>query len=269
MPCSRQKRGVKNNMEPQITKSFPESTLTSILRKNSGRNNTGKVTVRAVGGRQKRYYREVDWKREKHGMAGLVVAIEYDPNRNVNLALIQYKDGEKRYILLPLGLKVGDSITSGKKAEIKVGNALPLSEIPIGTPIHCIELTSGKGGQMVRSAGNLATIIAKEGEFSHVKMPSGELRMIHSDGMATVGQLSNVDFKNMQIGSAGRARRMGRRPKVRGTAQNPRSHPHGGGEGRSGEGMHPKTAQGKPARGKKTRNKTKYSNKYILQRRKQ
>lgn len=254
-------------MQTQITKYRPEKSLIKILPKHAGRNNTGKVTVKGVGGRQKRYYRDIDWKRNKFGMEGKVVAVEYDPNRDVEIALINYKDGEKRYILLPAGLKVGDNIASGKDVEIKIGNALPLSAIPIGTPIHNIELTPGRGAQMVRSAGSLATIVAKEGNFAHIKMPSGELRMIAVTGLATIGQLSNLDWKNVKLGKAGTARHMGLRPKVRGTAQNPRSHPHGGGEGRSGEGMHPKTAQGKSARGTKTRKKNKYSNKYILQRR--
>jgi len=254
-------------MQTQITKSYPEKSLTNILPKKSGRNNTGHVTVRTQGGRHKRYYREIDWKRDLYNLPGKVVAIEYDPNRNVNIALIFYKNGEKRYILLPEGLKIGDTIVSGKDVEFKVGNSLPLRNIPIGTPIHNIELSKGRGGQLVRTAGTMSAIVAKEGKFAHIKMPSGELRMVPQEGYATIGQLSNVDWKNMPIGKAGRSRHMGKRPKVRGTAQNPRSHPHGGGEGRSGEGMHPKTPQGKPARGKKTRKANKYSNKLILQRR--
>lgn len=251
----------------QVSKYRPERTLSSILPKTGGRNNSGHVTVKGVGGRQKRYYREIDWKRELRGIEGKVMVVEYDPNRNLPIALINYTNGEKRYILLPLGLKVGDTVIAGTDVEVKVGNTLPLSNIPIGIPIHNIELTSGRGAQLVRSAGSLTTIIAKEGEFAHLKMPSGELRMVHVNCFATIGQLSNVDWKNEIIGSAGRARHMGIRPKVRGTAQNPRSHPHGGGEGRSGEGMHPKTAQGKPARGNKTRNPNKYSNKLVLHRR--
>lgn len=255
-------------MQSHISKVEPERSLVSILPNKAGRNNTGRVTVRTQGGRQKRYYREVDWKRDKTGVEGKVVAIEYDPNRNVFLALIHHNDGEKRYILLPLGLKIGDSIMSGETAEIKVGNALPLEKLPLGTVIHNIELTHGKGAQMARSAGAMGTVVAKDQGFAHIKLPSGELRKIKSDGYATIGQLSNIDMKNRILGKAGRARLMGRRPTVRGTAQNPRSHPHGGGEGRSGEGMHPKTPQGKPARGHLTRRPKKHSNKMILQRRK-
>ncbi len=252
-------------MSTIITKIEPEKSLITLLPKKSGRNNTGKVTVRTQGGRHKRYYREIDWKREKRNIPGRVVAIEYDPNRNVNLALVYYQDGDKKYMTLPVGLKIGETVLAGEMVEIKIGNALPLSKLPLGTIIHNIELTPGKGAQMVRSAGGMATVVAKEGGFAHIKMPSGELRMVKVDSYATVGQLGNIDWKNKIVGSAGRARHMGRRPQVRGTAQNPRSHPHGGGEGRSGEGMHPKTAQGKPARGLKTRKHTKYSNKMILQ----
>ncbi len=255
-------------MELQITKIVPEKSLINILPSSSGRNNTGKVTARSRGGRHKRYYRQIDWKRDKFDMEGKIVAIEYDPNRNVNIALIQYQDGERRYIALPQGLKIGDRVMSGQKVEIKVGNTLPLENIPLGTAIHNIEISPGRGAQLIRSAGGLATIVAKEGKSAHIKMPSGELRMIPIISMATIGQLSNIDWKNVQLGSAGRSRHMGIRPTVRGTAQNPRSHPHGGGEGRSGEGMHPKTAQGKSARGNKTRKKNKYSNKYILEPRK-
>lgn len=254
-------------MHLQTTRLYPEKSLVSILPKKSGRNNTGKVTVKGVGGREKRYYREIDWKRDLANIEGTLVAIEYDPNRNLSIALIHYTNGVKRYILMPEGLKIGDRVISGQNVDIKVGNALPLKNIPIGTPIHNIELTTGRGAQLVRTAGSLATIVAKEGNFAHIKMPSGEMRMISIDNFATIGQLTNIDWKNYQIGKAGRSRHMGIRPKVRGTAQNPRSHPHGGGEGRSGEGMHPKTAQGKSARGTKTRNPNKYSNKYILQRR--
>lgn len=252
-------------MNTFITKTEPEKNLTSLLPKKAGRNNTGQVTVRTKGTRHKRYYRQIDWKRDKRDIPGKVVAIEYDPNRNVYLALINYADGEKRYTLFPVGLKIGDTVVAGESAEVKVGNALPLSKLPLGTIIHNIEITPGRGGQMVRTAGSQATVVAKEGGFAHIKMPSGELRTIRSKSYATVGQLGNIDWKGRIIGKAGRSRLMGIRPKVRGTAQNPRSHPHGGGEGRSGEGMHPKTRQGKPARGKITRKPKKYSNKYILQ----
>ncbi|OGG20541.1 50S ribosomal protein L2 [Candidatus Gottesmanbacteria bacterium RIFCSPHIGHO2_02_FULL_40_13] len=250
------------------TTQHPEKTLMKILPKKSGRNNTGKITARHIGGRQKRYYREIDFKRQKLNVTGKVVSFEYDPNRNVQIALINYSDGDKRYILAPLGLQIGDRVVSGSDVELKPGNCLPVVKIPVGTPIHNIELHEGKGGQLVRGAGSVASILAKEEKFVHVKLPSGEVRKIANDCLATIGQLANVEWKSIIIGSAGRNRRLGVRPKVRGTAQNPRSHPHGGGEGRSGEGMHPKTPWGKPARGTKTRKRNKYSNKYIIQKRK-
>lgn len=246
-----------------------EKSLMAILPKNSGRNNTGKVTSRHQGGRQKRYYRGVDFKRDKYDVSGHVVSFEYDPNRNVEIALIHYSDGEKRYILRPIGLVLGDSVVSGEKAEVRVGNSLPLGQMPIGTPIHNLELSKGRGAQIVRGAGTMGVVLSKEEDFVHVKLPSGEVRKIATNCYATVGQISNLDFKNKIVGKAGRSRHMGRRPKVRGTAQNPRSHPHGGGEGRSGEGLkQAKTPWGKPARGLKTRKKNKYSNRYIVQRRK-
>jgi large subunit ribosomal protein L2 len=242
--------------------------LKTIRKKNSGRDATGQVVVRHQGGAKKRFLRSIDFKRDKFGVKGRVIAIEYDPNRTVDIALVYYEDGEKRYILSPLGLKVGDIIVSGKNVEITPGNALSLSEIPVGSVIHNIELTPGKGGQIARGAGTGAVITAIEGEFAHLKLPSSEMRKVRADAMATIGQLGNVDWKNEVIGTAGRARRMGRRPTVRGVAQNPRSHPHGGGEGRSGVGMKaPKTYAGRAAVGN-TRKKNKYSNKYILQRRK-
>ena len=254
-------------MLPETTQ-HPEKTLMKILPKKSGRNNTGKITARHIGGRQKRYYREIDFKRQKLNVTGKVVSFEYDPNRNVQIALINYSDGDKRYILAPLGLQIGDRVVSGSDVELKPGNCLPVVKIPVGTPIHNIELHEGKGGQLGREAGSVASILAKEEKFVHVKRPSGEVRKIANDCLATIGQLANVEWKSIIIGSAGRNRRLGVRPKVRGTAQNPRSHPHGGGEGRSGEGMHPKTPWGKPARGTKTRKRNKYSNKYIIQKRK-
>lgn len=243
--------------------------LKKILPKQSGRNNTGKLTARHKGGREKRYYRQIDFRRDKYDITGKVMGVEYDPNRNVEIVLVYYPDGEKRYILRPLGLNSGDSVTSGKNAEIKAGNCLPIGQVPIGTPIHNIELTPGKGGQVVRGAGTMAVILSKEEDFAHVKLPSGEVRKISTLCNVSIGQLSNVEWKNQEIGKAGRSRHMGRRPKVRGTAQDPRSHPHGGGEGRSGEGMkQPKTPWGKPARGLKTRKKSKFSDRFILQRRK-
>lgn len=242
--------------------------LTVLLPKNSGRNAEGKVTVRHQGGRQKRFLRLIDWKRNKFDVQGRVISIEYDPNRTADIALIQYTDGERRYILAPVGLKIGDMVMSGQNADVKLANALPLSRIPIGVGIHNIELHPGRGGQIVRSAGNVATVMSKEGAYAQIKLPSGEIRLVSVKAFATIGQLSNVEWKDEIIGTAGRARRMGIRPTVRGTAMNPRSHPHGGGEGRSGEGMPPKTPWGKPARGKRTRKHGKYSDKYIVQRRK-
>ena len=241
--------------------------LKTILKKNSGRNSSGKVTVRHQGGRQKRYMRLVDFKRDKT-LPAVVVAVEYDPNRTCDIALVQYTDGEKRYILCPEGLKVGDKVVSGKSVEITVGNAMPLSEVPVGTFVHNVELTPGKGGQFARSAGTQIALAAKEGNYAHLRMPSGEVRKVPVTAMATIGQLGQVGHKNEVIGKAGRARHMGIRPTVRGVAQNPRSHPHGGGEGRSGIGLkRPKTYAGRSAVGK-TRTPKKYSNKYILQRRK-
>lgn len=242
--------------------------LKLIRKKHGGRDAQGRVAVRHQGGEHKRYIRNVDFKRDKIGVSGRVIALEYDPNRTCDLALIQYKDGDKRYILAPEGLKVNDVITAGGNAEVKTGNTLPLSMMPVGTIVHNIELTPGRGGQMARSAGTGAIITAREGGFIHLKLPSGELRKVRESALATVGQLGNVEWKNEIIGRAGRSRNMGIRPTVRGVAQNPRSHPHGGGEGRSGIGMpSPKTFAGRKAVGK-TRNKKKYSNKYILKRRK-
>lgn len=241
--------------------------LQVIKKKNSGRNNTGQVVVRHQGGGHKRYLRLLDFRRDKD-VAAKVAAIEYDPNRSSDVALLHYTDGEKRYILSPIGLAVGDTVIAGETADITPGNALPLSVIPVGTIVHNIELTPGKGGQMARGAGTGAIVVAREEKYVHVKLPSGELRRINGQCLATVGQVGNVDWKNEVIGSAGRKRRMGIRPTVRGVAQNPRSHPHGGGEGRSGIGMNtPKTYAGRPAVGK-TRRPKKYSNKHILQRRK-
>lgn len=241
--------------------------LKVIKKKNSGRNATGRVTVRHQGGGEKRYLRSIDFKRDKR-IAGKVAAIEYDPNRTCDIALIQYTDGEKRYILCPEGLKVGDKVIAGPGVEIKVGNALPMSEIPVGSFIHNVELTPGKGGQFARSAGTQIALAAREGNYVHLKMSSGEVRKVPAAAYATIGQVGKVNWKNEVIGKAGRARHMGIRPTVRGVAQNPRSHPHGGGEGRSGIGLkRPKTYAGRSAVGKRRAPK-KYSNKYILQRRK-
>lgn len=243
--------------------------LRKILAKKSGRNNTGVITVRHQGGREKRFLRTIDFRRDKAGLSAQVIALEYDPNRNAQIALLTYTDGEKRYILAPQNLNVGDWVTSGPKAEVKLGNALVLEKIPVGLPIHNLELIPGKGGQLVRGAGNGAVIQSKENGYATVKLPSGEIRKINWACLATVGQVGNVDFKNRVIGKAGRKRHMGIRPSVRGVAQDPRSHPHGGGEGRSGIGMpSPKSPWGKKTLGKKTRGRKKYSNKYILKRRK-
>jgi len=241
--------------------------LKIIKKKNSGRNSSGKVTVRHQGGGEKRYLRNIDFKRDKK-IAGIVLSIEYDPNRTCDIALIQYPDGDKRYIIAPNSLKIGDKVEAGPGSEIKVGNALPMSEIPVGTFIHNVELTPGKGGQLARAAGVQVSLAAREGNYVHLKLASGEIRKVPSAGFATIGQVGQLNHKNEVIGKAGRSRHMGIRPTVRGVAQNPRSHPHGGGEGRSGIGLkRPKTYAGRVAVGKR-RSPKKYSNKYILQRRK-
>ena len=251
-----------------LTRKRPERRLRSILAKRSGRNTTGHVTVRHQGARQKRYYREVDWKREDKDIFGKVEAIEYDPNRSANLALVKYPDGYKKYIVAPEGLILGQMVGAGETAPLIPGNFLPLTNIPVGSAIHNLEIVPGKGGQMVRSAGTSAVIMGFEEAYALVKLPSGEIRRFKNACRATLGQVGNAEWKNVNFGKAGRRRRMGIRPTVRGTAQNPRSHPHGGGEGRSGEGMHPKTPWGKSARGNRTRLKMKYSHKLIVQRRK-
>lgn len=248
-----------------LTTAHPEKSLTSAHKQNSGRNAHGHVTTRHRGGGEKRRYRIIDFKRNKLAVEARVVSIEYDPNRSSNVALLYYRDGEKRYILAPDTLAVDTLVVSGPGVEPKVGNALPLREIPIGLPIHNLELKSGRGGQIVRSAGTAAMIQSKDMGFVTVKLPSGEIRLIKDTCFATIGQVSNLEHKNRKIGKAGRRRHMGWRPSVRGIAQHPGSHPHGGGEGRSGIGMPgPKTPWGKPALGYKTRGKYKYSNKYIV-----
>lgn len=242
--------------------------LKFIRKKNSGRDSSGKVTVRHQGGDQKRYLRVIDFKRDKRGVKGRVTAFEYDPNRTTDLALIQYADGEKRYILRPEGLNLNDTVEAGENIEQRIGNAMPLSNLSIGTVVHNVEITPGKGGQLARSAGNSAAIAAQENILTHLKLPSGEIRKVRSAGFATIGSLGNLNWKNTFFKKAGTKRHMGIRPTVRGTAQNPRSHPHGGGEGRSGIGMPgPKSYAGGSAVGK-TRNKKKWTNKFILQRRK-
>ncbi len=256
-------------LSAQLDDSRPMRKLRKLLKKKSGRNAHGHVTTRHRGGRQKRFYRELDFKRDKFGVEGSVVSVQYDPNRSANIALIVYKDGDKRYILAPDNLKVSDKILSGQDVPVRDGNSLPLSMIPVGMPIHNLELIPGKGGQIVRGAGTAAAIQSKENGFASVKLPSGEIRLIKDGCFATIGQVSNPDHKNVKLGKAGRKRLMGWRPAVRGVAQNPRSHPHGGGEGRSGIGMpSPKSPWGKRTLGVKTRKKKKYSNKNIIQSRK-
>jgi len=242
--------------------------LKIIRKKHAGRDSQGRVAVRHQGGEHKRFLRNIDFKRDKFNVVGRIVALEYDPNRTCDVALIHYSDGDKRYILAPNGLNENDMIISGEEIEPKIGNALPLAKMPIGAIVHNIELTPGRGGQLARSAGTSAVVMARENGYIHLKLPSGEIRKVREESLATIGQLGNVEWKNEVIGKAGRSRNMGIRPTVRGVAQNPRSHPHGGGEGRSGIGMpSPKTFAGRKAVGK-TRKKNKYSNKYILQRRK-
>ena len=266
-PTSAGRRGMTVSSYEDVTRSEPERSLLAPLRKTAGRNNRGTVTVRHRGGGHKRRYRIIDFRRDKLGVPGRVDSIEYDPNRSARIALVVYNDGEKRYILAPVGLKVGDVVVSGPDAEIRPGNALPIRVIPLGTVIHNIELYPGRGGQLVRSAGNSAQLIAKEGNLSQVRLPSGEVRYIDMNCLATIGQVSNPDHANVTLGKAGRKRWLGKRPSVRGIAMDPGAHPHGGGEGRSPVGMAgPKTPWGKPALGKKTR-VNKFTNKFIVRRR--
>jgi large subunit ribosomal protein L2 len=251
----------------EITKSTPERSLIIPLRKKGGRNAHGRVTVRHRGGGHRRFIRIVDFKRDKVGVPARVAAIEYDPNRTARLALLFYADGAKRYIIAPLGVKVGDTLMSGPEAEIRAGNSLPISNIPVGTMIHNIEMKEGKGGQMVRSAGASAQLLAKEGDYAQIRLPSGEVRLIRQGCYATIGQVGNVDHSNIKLGKAGRKRHMGIRPTVRGSAMNPNDHPHGGGEGRQPIGMPgPKSPWGKPTLGYKTR-RNKDTDKYIVRRR--
>ena len=261
-------RGMTVSTFEEITCTTPEKSLTVTLKKHAGRNSRGKITVRHRGGGTRPKYRIIDFKRDKDGIPGTVATIEYDPNRSANIALINYADGEKRYIIAPNHLEVGQVIESGADADIKVGNALPVANIPVGTIIHNIELKPGKGGQMVRSAGNGAQLMAKEGKFAQVRLPSGEVRRIRLECRATIGEVGNIDHQNIQIGKAGRKRHMGIRPTVRGSVMNPNDHPHGGGEGKAGIGrVSPVTPWGKPALGYKTRKKKNPSNKYIVKRR--
>ncbi|MEL7636777.1 MAG: 50S ribosomal protein L2 [Anaerolineaceae bacterium] len=251
----------------EITKTTPERSLTVIRKQHSGRNSMGRVTVRHRGGGARRQIRLVDFKREKVNIPAKVMAIEYDPNRTARLALLFYADGEKRYIIAPIGIKVGDTLMSGVGSEIRPGNNLPLANIPVGTNIHAIELHPGKGAQMVRSAGTSAQLLAKEGKYAHIRMPSGEVRLVLQECSATIGQVGNVEHSNIKLGKAGRKRHLGRRPEVRGTAMSPRDHPHGGGEGRTGIGMPgPKTPWGKPALGFKTRRNKRTNDMIVRQR---
>lgn len=265
-PTSPGRRNMSVSTFDEVTKSKPEKSLIEPLRRKAGRNNQGRLTVRHQGGGAKRFYRKVDFKRDKFGIVARVSAIEYDPNRSANIALLFYKDGEKRYMLAPLGLKVGDEVQSGAGSPIRVGNALPLSDIPLGTQIHNIEIYPGRGGQMVRSAGVSAQLMAKQEDYAQIRMPSGEVRLVRLECLATLGQVGNTDHENVRIGKAGRSRHMGKRPTVRGSVMNPRDHPHGGGEGRAPIGGQPKTPWGKPAQGYRTRNNKK-TDKFIVRRR--
>ena len=260
-------RGMTGYTFEEITKNKPERSLIVIRKNHAGRNSDGRITVRHRGGGERRYIRIVDMRRDKIDVPAKVIAIEYDPNRTARIALVQYKDGEKRYILAPIGLKVNDSVVSGPKVEIRTGNAMPISNIPVGSTIHNIEMKPGKGGQLVRAAGSSAQLLAKEGDYAQIRLPSGEVRLILQICYATIGQLGNLDHSNVKLGKAGRKRHLGIRPTVRGTAMSPRDHPHGGGEGRQPVGMPgPKTPWGKPALGYKTRSNKK-TDKYIVRRR--
>jgi len=266
-PTSPSRRGLVGPTFEEITRAKPERSLVKTLRKQGGRNFRGKITVRHRGGGHKRRYRLIDFKREKHGIPARVASIEYDPNRSARIALLVYADGEKRYIIAPLGLRVGDQVLSGPGAEVRVGNAMPLVNMPLGTQVHNVELKLGRGGQLVRAAGTSAQLMAKEGGYVILRLPSGEMRMVLDRCMATVGQVGNVDHSNIKLGKAGRKRWLGIRPTVRGSAMNPNDHPHGGGEGRSPIGMpSPKSPWGKPTLGKRTRGR-KPSDKYIVRRR--
>ena len=267
-PYTPSRRQMTGSDFSEITKTVPEKSLTCSLKKTAGRNNQGKITVRHHGGGSRRKYRIIDFKRNKDGIPANVVAIEYDPNRTANIALICYADGQKSYILAPEGLKVGMKVMNGPEAEVRIGNCLPISEIPVGTLVHNIELYPGKGGQMVRSAGNSAQMMAKEGKYATLRLPSGEMRMVPLNARATIGVIGNGDHNLINIGKAGRKRHMGIRPTVRGSVMNPNDHPHGGGEGRTSIGRPgPCTPWGKPALGLKTRKKNKKSNKMIVRRR--
>ena len=267
-PLTPGQRGQISDDYEDITRVEPERSLIVPLKKNAGRDNSGRISSRHRGGGNRQFYRIIDFKRDKDNVAAEVLSIEYDPCRNLRIALLRYDDGEKRYILAPLGIGVGDKISSGEEVEIKVGNAMPLKNIPIGTFIHNVELTKGEGGKLARSAGAVVQLSAKQDRYAIVRLPSGEQRMVHIECRATIGQLGNVDAKNIRKGKAGKTRHMGRRPKVRGVAMNPCDHPHGGGEGRSGIGrVRPVSPEGKPALGHKTRRKRNVTDRFILIRR--
>jgi len=265
-PTSPGRRGMTASDFAEITASRPERSLLAPLKKNGGRNNRGRITVRHRGGGHKRRYRQIDFRRDKYEVPGTVATIEYDPNRSARIALIHYADGEKRYILHPLGLKVGDKVIASNNADIQPGNSMELTAVPLGTLVHNIELTSGRGGQLCRSAGSYAQVMAKEGSYVLLRLPSGELRQVFGRNRASIGQVGNTEHENIVIGKAGRTRWKGRRPHVRGTAMNPVDHPHGGGEGRS-KGRHPVTPWGKPTKGYRTRASKKASSKFIVKRR--
>lgn len=266
-PTSPGRRDMTGSTFEEITRAEPTRSLLTNKRKRGGRNSSGRVTVRHRGGGHKRRYREIDFRRDKHGIPARIDSIEYDPNRSARIALLVYADGEKRYIIAPLGLRVGDKVMSGPDADVRVGNTLPIRSIPVGSLVHNVELLPGRGGQLARAAGTSAQLVAKEGTYAQVRLPSGEVRRIHENCMATVGQVGNTDHGNIKLGKAGRRRWMGWRPSVRGTAMDPNSHPHGGGEGRSPIGMPgPKTPWGKPAMGKRTRH-NKRTDQFIVRRR--
>ncbi len=267
-PTTPGQRFMTVSMYEEITCTKPERSLLEAKKRTGGRNNRGRITTRHIGGGNRVYYRIIDFKRNKDNVPAKVATIEYDPNRSANIALLHYADGEKRYIIAPYGLMVGDTVVSGEGADIKVGNAIPLKNIPVGTMIHCIELLPGKGAQLVRSAGNAAQLMAKEGKYAQVRLPSGEVRLIPLGCKATVGQVGNIDFANIMLGKAGRKRHMGIRPTVRGSVMNPNDHPHGGGEGKSPIGRPgPVTPWGKPALGHKTRRTKNVNDKFIVRRR--
>jgi large subunit ribosomal protein L2 len=267
-PTSPSRRFMTGSDFEEVTSTTPEKSLLDKISKTGGRNNNGRVTSRHIGGGHKRRYRIIDFKRRKDDVPARVATIEYDPNRSARIALLHYADGEKRYILAPLRLRVGDTVMSGPKADIKPGNSLALRDIPTGTTVHNIELQIGRGGQLCRSAGTGAQLMAKDGDYATLRLPSSEMRLVHLDCRATVGQIGNVSHENVTIGKAGRSRWKGKRPKVRGSAMNPVDHPHGGGEGKSNSGRHPVTPWGKPTNGYRTRKKGKSSSKYIVRGRK-